>query len=207
VRRFPFLATGIVALAIAAMIGLGVWQLHRATWKEALLARYTAAQNMPPVAFQPLATDDALLFRRSSAVCLEPVNWTTTPGRNRAGEPGWRWIVNCRTGAEGPGATFDMGWSAGWQGKVTWRGGRVAGVIASRPDHRSVVGKALGRGAPAGLMIIADTPAPGLKPSAYPAIADIPNNHMAYAVQWFLFALIAAVIYGLALRWRGRGAG
>ena len=199
------MATGIVALAIAAMITLGVWQLRRATWKEALLARYAAAQHLPPVAFQPLATDDTLLFRRSSAVCLEPISWTTTPGRNRAGEPGWRWIVNCRTGAEGPGVTFDMGWSPGWQGKVGWRGGRVEGMIASRPDHRSVLGKALGHGAPAGLMIIAEKPAPGLRPSAYPSIADIPNNHMAYAVQWFLFALIAAVIYVMALRRRTRG--
>jgi surfeit locus 1 family protein len=32
----------------------------------------------------------------------------------------------------------------------------------------------------------------------------VPNNHLAYAVQWFLFAAVASVIYVLALRWRGR---
>jgi cytochrome oxidase assembly protein ShyY1 len=206
-RRPPLLATTIVALAVAAMIGLGVWQLRRATWKEALLARYAAAQMMPPVAFQPLATDDALLFRRSSAVCLEPISWRTASGRSRTGEPGWRWIVTCRTGAEGPGVTLDMGWSADWHGKVAWRGGRVAGMISTQPDHHSLIGRAVGRSAPVGLMIIAETPAPGLQPSAYPSIADIPNNHKAYAVQWFLFALIAAVIYTLALRWKRRGTG
>ncbi|HNJ47416.1 MAG TPA: SURF1 family protein, partial [Novosphingobium sp.] len=31
---------------------------------------------------------------------------------------------------------------------------------------------------------------------------DIPNNHLSYAVQWFLFAATALVIYGLALRKR-----
>ena len=42
----------------------------------------------------------------------------------------------------------------------------------------------------------------GLQPSAPPALASIPNSHRGYAVQWFLFAAIAALIYGLALRQR-----
>jgi surfeit locus 1 family protein len=37
---------------------------------------------------------------------------------------------------------------------------------------------------------------------ARPNPDDVPNNHMAYAVQWFLFAAAAAVIYLLALRKR-----
>jgi len=207
VRRLPLLATFIVALAVATMIGLGIWQLQRASWKEGLLARYKAAETMPPVAFQPLATDDGLLFRRSSALCLEPVSWTVNPGRNRAGESGWHHIVSCRTGAEGPGVTLDMGWSPQWNDPVRWTGGRVTGMITWKPDHRSLIGEAFDRGGPRGLMIVADTPAPGLRPSAFPSIADIPNNHMAYAVQWFLFAAVAVIIYVLALRRRARRAG
>src|SRR5205823_12604763 len=42
-RRLPITATLIVALAVAVMIGLGVWQLQRAKWKETLLARYEQA--------------------------------------------------------------------------------------------------------------------------------------------------------------------
>ena len=45
-RRVPVLATLIVAAAIATMIALGVWQLRRAEWKDALIARYQAAQAM-----------------------------------------------------------------------------------------------------------------------------------------------------------------
>ena len=45
----------------------------------------------------------------------------------------------------------------------------------------------------------------GLKPSALPSLQDIPNNHLAYAVQWFVFAGVAAAIYGLAL-WQRRRA-
>ena len=33
-----------------------------------------------------------------------------------------------------------------------------------------------------------------------PSPDSIPNNHLSYAVQWFLFAGIAALIYALALR-------
>ena len=53
-------------------------------------------------------------------------------------------------------------------------------------------------------MIVSDTPAPGLKPTAQPNPADIPNNHFSYAVQWFLFAGVATIIYIIALRRRWR---
>jgi len=35
-----------------------------------------------------------------------------------------------------------------------------------------------------------------------PSMEQIPNNHLSYAIQWFAFAIIALVIYFLALRWR-----
>jgi cytochrome oxidase assembly protein ShyY1 len=37
-----------------------------------------------------------------------------------------------------------------------------------------------------------------------PSAAATPNNHLAYAGQWFLFALAASVIYILAVRRRLR---
>jgi surfeit locus 1 family protein len=48
-RRIPVLATIIVAAAVALMIGLGIWQLQRAKWKEQLLAQYAQAQKLPPI--------------------------------------------------------------------------------------------------------------------------------------------------------------
>ncbi|NBO00626.1 MAG: hypothetical protein EBV21_04095 [Betaproteobacteria bacterium] len=35
--------------------------------------------------------------------------------------------------------------------------------------------------------------------------SDLPNNHLSYAVQWFLFAFVALVIYALAVRKRLAG--
>jgi len=43
-----------------------------------------------------------------------------------------------------------------------------------------------------------------LQPSAPPSTASIPNNHRFYAIQWFSFALIALIIYGLAVRKRSK---
>ena len=49
---------------------------------------------------------------------------------------------------------------------------------------------------------VADPPLAGLEANGVPDPSEIPNNHFAYAIQWFLFALTALVIYGLAVRKR-----
>jgi len=188
--RIPILPTLLVALAAAAMIGLGIWQLHRLAWKEGLLAQYAAAMHKPPVAFPRDLTDQSLLFRKSEAFCLQPVGWRASAGRNDAGQSGWRHIADCRTGAEGPGFAADMGWSEAPDAPRGWKGGAVAGTIG--PDHDGQI------------LIVSAAAAPGLWPSQPPSLEDIPNNHLAYAVQWFLFAAVALIIYGILLRQRAR---
>ena len=73
-----------------------------------------------------------------------------------------------------------LGWSRNPASPV-WSGGVVTGRIAPGPR------------------LVADPPLAGLQPNAKPDPADIPNNHLAYAVQW-----VALVIYALALRKRMR---
>jgi surfeit locus 1 family protein len=187
--RVPVVPTLLVVAAVAAMIALGVWQLHRMRWKEALLARYAAAAHLPPVGFPRQPNDQTLLFRRSEAFCLQPTGWRASAGRNRAGEPGYRHVADCRTGAEGPGVAIDMGWSRSPDAPA-WRGGKVSGTIG--PDRDAQV------------LLVSDTAAPGLLPSAPPDIAEVPNNHLAYAVQWFVFAGVAAAIYAIVLRRQAR---
>ena len=86
----------------------------------------------------------------------------------------------------------DFGWSTRPESRTRYAGGPVAGRIA--PDTRH------------GLRLVADTPAPGLEPSAAPSMDDIPNNHRMYAIQWFAFAVSALAIYLLARRRQHRGA-
>ena len=201
--RFPLIPTAIVALAIAAMIGLGVWQLAiRLPQKEALLAQLAANPSRPEIAF-PKFPDDSLLFRKADGFCLEPVSSRLTG----AGNAGFRFIVECRTGGlEGPGMLVQLGTTRDPLAKPAWKGGRVSGRISHAPDSRSLLASLFDR-TPKRLMLIADTPAAGLTANATPDISSVPNNHLAYGVQWFLFALVAAVIYLLALRWREKKIG
>ena len=196
-RRLPIIPTIVVAAAAAIMVALGVWQLQRARWKEGLLTQYARAQQLPPIIYPtvPLRTDQLPLFRRATGMCERVVGHRAQAGENRAGEPGYVQIVDCATGAEGPGMSVELGWSKDPNAKVNWSGGLVSGIIA--PDRRMR------------MRLVAASAPPGLEPSAPPSIASIPNNHRSYALQWFAFATIALVIYTLAVRkrWREKPAG
>ena len=193
-RRFPFLPTLLVAVAVAAMIALGLWQLlDRLPKKEAFLAQLAANPARPPMAF-PRLPDETLLFRRATGVCLEP----TAIRLAGAGKAGFRVIADCRTGAEGPGMIVQLGTTRDPKLKPQWPGGAVSGYITHAPDGRSLIGS-LFDPTPARLMLVADTPPAGLAPNGKPDIASVPNNHLAYAGQWFFFAAIAAIIYVLAI--------
>lgn len=197
--RLPVLPTFLVALACAAMIALGVWQLRRADEKAALLTRYATARDLPEMAWPAMPMGDDLLFRRAHGLCLQPVATRVEGGLSAKGESGWRHIVSCRTGAEGPGMIVDIGWSKDFAIKPDWKGGPVSGVIGQEPDKRSLLTRASGGGTVPSLLLVSSTPASGLESSTSPDLRDVPNNHFAYAVQWFIFAAIAAVIYGLVL--------
>ena len=190
--KFPWLATLVVMAAVGTMIALGVWQIHRAIWKEDLLTRYARAQHLPDVAWPQAPRDpQPYLFRRASGLCLQVTSWRAIAGRNVKDQPGWAHIAACRTGAEGPGMQVDTGWSLS-SDPPSWRGGSVHGMIAPDSHYR--------------IRLVADRPAPGLEPSQPPSLESIPNNHMAYAFQWFAFAATALVIYVLAMRKRMREA-
>lgn len=190
-RKLPIVPTILVALAVATMIGLGIWQLGRREQKEALLASYAAAAGKPPIGWPAVPPKEPLpLFRYATGNCLSVTGFRTAPGQNRGGEPGFLVIADCRTGAEGPGMAVELGWSKDPNAGHAYKGGLISGMIA--PDSRNR------------MRLVAASPGPGLQASAPPSTDTIPNNHLSYAIQWFLFAGIALVIYVLALRGRWR---
>lgn len=171
------------------MIGLGVWQIQRKGEKEALLSLYAAAANQPAIAWPKVPLPKQLpLFRKSSLMCIQVVGWDSVSGKNIDGEAGFAHVAHCQTGgAEGPGAKVALGWSAR-PDNPSWSGGEVSGVIA--PDNDALI------------KLVVDQAPMGLEQLAPPSTDSIPNNHLAYAIQWFFFATAAAVIYVLALRRR-----
>ena len=182
--RVPVVPTAIVAFAIATMIALGFWQLDRKGEKEALIAHAEQALTIPTEIDYPRDPDrrEDALYRRTSVTCLSASGATTVAGTSRRGEKGVAQRVSCAL-ADGGAATIDLGFSRD-PAPITWSGGQVRGFIA--PGGR----------------IVATDPVAGLEPLALPDPRDLPNNHLAYAGQWFFFALTALVIYILALRRR-----
>ena len=203
-KSLPIASTIIVLIAVAAMIALGVWQLQRRAEKQVALDHFAANLNAPPIAFPRFGSGDEALFRQSSAYCLRPLSFTREAGRDANGRPGWRQIATCATGAEGPVLTVQLGIASEPQGQPAWKGGEVHGWITRAPEHRSLLSGLWDR-SPKALMLVASPPVDGLAANAVPDVASVPNNHLAYAVQWFIFAALALIIYGLALRRRSRG--
>ena len=204
-KRIPLIPTLLVVLAVAAMIALGVWQLQRRGEKEAALARYHANLSAPATAYPANSSDATYLFRTVSAHCLRVTGWQATGGRMPDGSPGWRQIATCTRGVEGPGFLVDVGVTPDPAAKPKWTGGQVRGTATWEPDASSALGRWLSPGPALRLMIVADKPVAGLPPSPRPDPSGVPNNHFSYAIQWFLFAFVAVVIYGLALRRRMKG--
>jgi surfeit locus 1 family protein len=190
-KRLPLVPTLIVLLAVPTMIALGFWQLSRAEWKEALLARLAANATAPtidaPAALSPRR--DELSFRRVRAVCAGVVDLDPTAARSVAGATGYRQLIRCER-APGEPLLISLGVATDPTARVSVApGARFTGRLVPRS------------GVPA-FLLVAETPVGALAAEAPPGPDTIANSHRGYAVQWFMFALVLSVIYGVYVRRR-----
>ncbi|WP_395330436.1 SURF1 family protein [Novosphingobium sp. BL-8H] len=185
--RIPIVPTILVLAAVGVMIWLGFWQLRRLDEKESLLAHYAAAQTMSTEVAWPKgeAAEKDMLYRHARIDCVGVTNRSSMAGRNAGGESGMAQTAECQLG-DGSQALVVLGWSRLPMAAGTWNGGTLHGVIAPGPR------------------LVAVPAVAGLEANAIPDPSEIPNNHFAYAVQWFFFAATALVIYALALMKRGK---
>ena len=184
------------------MIALGVWQLQRAQWKERMLAELAVAQGLPAVDLDPLLGPDMperpIAFRSALVSCTaRDVEVSARAGRSLQGASGYAFYVPCRPGEPGWAGRLQV--NAGWSQRPDAvrrlsLPATVAGVIGTTEPGQPII-------------LTSAQPLPPLEASAPPRVEDIPNNHLAYAGQWFLFALAAAVIYVLAVRRRSVAGG
>ncbi|GMM94098.1 SURF1 family protein [Qipengyuania sp. MTN3-11] len=187
-RRVPVIPTIVVLAAAATMVALGFWQLQRSAEKATLIARAERSLQSPAEVAYPSAQlgIETAMYRRTRVICSRVIESRSSAGTSALGEKGWAHGAVCAL-PDGRRVPIDLGFSreptfAGWAG------GEIAGTIA-----------------PGGRIVAANPPA-GLTRLARPDPRDLPNNHLAYAGQWFFFALTALGIYGLVLRkrWRER---
>lgn len=183
-NRIPIVPTLLVLLAVGVMVRLGFWQLDRLRQKEALIQNYESSYAMgDDVPFpRDAASQDEALYNHSAINCLRVKGFSSIAGRNKLGEPGLAITATCETEDKGT-ALVVLGWSSA-PVVPEWNGGLTTGIVAPGPR------------------LVVDAPLKGLQANALPNPRDIPNNHFSYAVQWFLFALTALVIYAIALRKR-----
>lgn len=191
-RKFPIFASLIAITAIGIMIKLGFWQLDRKQEKKVLLTRYGGASQLAPIIYPNIVDSDNLpLYRRSSVHCLEVISWSSVSGKSALGESGIAHIAQCKTAdTSGPNdisshAEIAVGWSKSPK-NPNWKGGLVDGIISQ------------GRAEPIKLTV--QEKVDMLEVLIAPDPANIPNNHFVYAIQWFLFAFFAAIIYIFAAR-------
>jgi surfeit locus 1 family protein len=205
--RWPIIPTTLVGLAIATMIALGIWQLDRKGEKEAMIALHQRnAALTEEVAFPELGpVDPALYFRRSRVTCLSLSAGSARGAKDERGATVWQMVADCRTGAEGPGAIVAVGTDADPMRALGSGGAAISGIIVPGPGQPGLLARLTGGAAPARPMLVADPPIATWGRNPVPSPEDAPNNHLAYAGQWFLFAIAAGVIYVLALRRRLRG--
>jgi cytochrome oxidase assembly protein ShyY1 len=190
------------------MIGLGFWQLQRKAENKLLLQYVSANISKPAIAYPALGPvrNDAL-HRKSSVNCLRVSSWREDSGSDNEGKTGTRYLAECVTGAEGPGALIVAGISARPNQKINWNGGLVQGVITTEPDRQSLIAKLFAKPITLRPMLVSQEGVGGLRTAEPPSLSKIQNkinNNGFYAIQWFLFAAAATIIYILALRKRAK---
>lgn len=218
-RRYLFpLILGVLGCAI--LISLGVWQLHRLAWKESMLADIQRSIEGAPVPL-PAAVDPSMKYLPVT------VSGTTTgqeidvlSGTRESG--GGYQIVSALVADDGRRILLDRGFvdqdhkrdprppvRLDVVGNLHWPQEKGSATPAPNLDQniwfaRDVPAMAKALGTEPVLVVAAEVrgDAQGVEPIPV-AIEGIPNNHLSYAVQWFM---IAAVWAGMtvALIWRIR---
>ncbi|MDE2355536.1 MAG: SURF1 family protein [Alphaproteobacteria bacterium] len=150
--RFPIGLTLAALIVFSGLIGLGVWQVHRLAWKEALLARIAALKTAParPLV-QVLAAPGDQGFVRVAVACDPAPRRGPQLFRYAVadGVIGWRLLGACRA-ALGPydGILVDRGLATGLKGFTAPTPvtdppmGEVAGVLRT-PGGKPWLGPAV----------------------------------------------------------------
>jgi surfeit locus 1 family protein len=222
--------TAIAVIGVAILISLGTWQLHRKAWKEELLATIAARTDAAPVPL-PAEIDDPgrWSFRRVRVEGrLDNAHALWLYGRTRDGKAGIHLLVPLER-ENAPAVLVDRGFVPFAEGSrlehfaSTDMPVEIEGVVrlpesggwftpADRPDDNiwyRVDPSAMGAKLGLRLMPVYVAAVPSGEPG-WPAgtggteRAGIRNEHLNYAIFWYMMAAALAVIYLLSSWSRSR---
>ncbi len=224
-RRFApgWPLTLVTVPALALLIALGVWQLHRLAWKTELIARAEAGLAAAPARLAGLAEDPAALDWRRVVV-----RGRLLAGRNfafgstvRDGQPGARLMTPFEL-PDGTVVLVDRGFLP--EARLPPREppalavaaeAEITGVLRDRRGDRpgpftptnDLAGRRWFRFDAADLarwvgrevvpvVIVAERAAPPeVLAAVTPVRVDLPNRHLGYAVTWFGLAAALLAVY------------
>jgi surfeit locus 1 family protein len=212
-RRFPIGLTIAAAVVVAICAGLGVWQMQRLHWKDAMLAKlavlqHAAAQPIAPVLARAARGED-VEFTRVTADCA-PAAPASVVFVQSVIDGQWVWRPQSACALAAPpydGVIVDRGVVDATRGQTSASAlalpapGRLVGVLRKPPKLPSVAGLAH----PAPYVLVADSETPAARGvTASPLPNDAPDNLQyvgAYGPTWFGLAGVAACFYA-AMLWR-----
>jgi surfeit locus 1 family protein len=229
--RPTFWATLWAGIAVALMLGLGIWQLQRLEWKEALIAERNERPQLPALANEELlAIADAEPFEfrlaRVTGAYLHEREMHLV-ARSMNGNVGVQ-VVTPFAIEGGLTLLVNRGWVPDDHvDPATRADGQVAGAVTIEalvrrpgephwlvPDNEPAANRwywmelpAMREAAglsPAGPPLYLEERAgqhPGEFPIGGQTRLELPNDHLQYAITWFLLALALAVIWFL-FHWR-----
>ena len=215
------LAATVSLSGLAVLVSLGFWQLARLDWKESLLAEMDARLAAEPVHLPAAPTPGTDRFTAIRVTGRVEAPGIAVFGTWRGAGAGYRIINPLRTDA-GRVVLLDRGVAAApdaaaripeeriaVEGHLDWPEGPAA--PPSEPGGtwttRNVDALAEALDAEPVLVVARATSDPvGAVPPVAIETAGIPNNHLAYAVQWFGLALVWAGMAGYWF-WRALGRG
>lgn len=216
-RPYAFIA----ALAVVALVclPLGIWQVQRLAWKEALIARTEGAMRAAPADVREVPRGDVSRFEyrrirlqgqydpRGSVLVtgtssLGSGYWMLVPLRDESGAAIYvnRGFLPMRT-------TLDQARGTSPNGLVT-----VTGLLrltepggtwlrANKPDQArwysrdiAAISALSGTSAETRFFIDAQVESPATEGAPVPGLTVIsfPNNHLGYALTWFALALLSS---------------
>jgi len=221
--------TALMLAAFALLIGLGVWQLQRLHWKEGLIAEIETRTKGEPIGLDQanaLAREgkDPSYYRVKVEGRFDHAKelylYAVSEGR-----AGWH-VITPLTTEHGEVVLIDRGFvpeelrdpSSRAQGEL---GGVVAvtGVVrvpetegTFTPDNEvganrwfwrdlDAMARSIGAAEVAPFYLEAEkSDVPGGWPEGGQTRVELPNNHLQYAITWFLMAAALLIVYGAYVR-------
>lgn len=220
-----FLPTAITIAAILVCTACGVWQLQRMFWKHELMDKIDARIELPAVPLPSAIPDPGHWEYRHVTVTgvFHHDKESYLPAQSTRGNFGYQ-VVTPLERADGSMVLVNRGWVPDPQrnpasraegqvaGEVTvtgvvrlpWHQKWIAQATMPPPDltkHIFFEGNLEGMARVHGVTALPvfveadETPNPGGWPKGGQTVVKLSDPHLSYAIQWFGFALTAAVIF------------